>query len=104
MREEGERKTKLEEEKHEQDLELELLKIEVRTGQFKRELLEKRIKEGEEWQGKLKEYNEKREELRREAVERRDKMSDEACKVREELWKKNFRDTGTRSQRDGITK
>ena len=36
MREEGERKTKLEKEKHKQDEELELLQLKVRTGQFKR--------------------------------------------------------------------
>ena len=77
---------------------MELLKLEVRTGQFKRELLEKRIKAGEEYQGKLKEYGEKREELRREAVEGWDKMSEEACKLREELWEKasSYRNTKTK--------
>ncbi len=104
--------TGLEKKKREHDLELKQLKEEVRSGNQRRESMEQEIKRGEEllkqevgrgnwereylrkateeWWEELKKKNKKRDELRREAVERGDKMSKEACKLRKELEKKTY--------------
>ena len=81
---------------------LKQLEGEVEEGIRKRKSLEEKVKREQEYQ----------EQLRKEASLEYDEMSrkrDEMCKKRdeegEERWKKkNFRDTGAQSQREGTTK